>query len=122
MLSICVPKKLTVPQLASRKERREKYKLQIKKDKERKATSCVQFLFCKDRPQPHVLQSCLLSASGNNNQEVKMYRAATRRQATESVLKWRSDRPGILGAVGRRVLRLHYMADANAQVTQSQNS
>lgn len=71
-----------------------------------------------------MLQACLLSARENNNQEVKTYtrKTATVHEAKGSVLNGRSDRAGILGTVGRRVLRLQYTLNANVQLTQSQNS
>ena len=53
-----------------------------------------------------MLQACLLSASGNNNQEVKMYKTVTVHEARESELKGHSDKAGISETVGCRVLRL----------------
>jgi len=51
-----------------------------------------------------------------------MYKTESVHEEREIVQKGRGDRARILETVRRRVLRLQYTLDANAQMTQSKNS
>ena len=123
ILSICVPKKLTVSQLASRKERRRKYKVKIKigQTKREKRQAVSNFFVQRPPTAARVAGPVCLAPAEIITRKLNYIKLQLCMERGR-VLKGRSDRAEILGTVGRRVLRLQYTLDANAQLTRSQNS